>query len=94
MVPPVEGLDTRRVTADMLWRTLEEPLQSPWLTVSEVGRSGQGRSLRTITFGEGPVDLLLWSQMHGDEATATRALADLVRFLAARDDLHSGCRQV
>ncbi len=94
-VPPVDGLGTRRVTADMLWRALEDPLQSPWLTVHNVGRSGQGRPLRTITFGEGPTDLLLWSQMHGDEATATRALADLVGFFAARDDLdlHQRLRQ-
>ena len=95
LVPPVPGLDTRRVTADMLWRALEGPLQSPWLTVHDVGRSRQHRPLRTITFGEGPTDLLLWSQMHGDEATATRALADIVEFFAARDDLelHRRLRQ-
>ena len=95
MAPPVDGLSTRRVTADMLWRALEDPLQSPWLTVHDVGRSGQGRPLRTITFGEGSTDLLLWSQMHGDEATATRALADLVGFFAAWDDLdlHRRLRQ-
>ena len=87
VVPPVPGLDTRRVTADMLWHVLEGPLQSPCLTVTDVGRSAQDRPLRTITFGEGSTDLLLWSQMHGDEATATRALADLVEFFAAREDL-------
>jgi hypothetical protein len=95
LVPPVDGLGTRRVTADMLWRALAGPLQSPWLTVQDVGSSGQGRPLRTITFGEGSTDLLLWSQMHGDEATATRALADLLEFLATRDDLdlHRRLRQ-
>lgn len=86
--PPLPGLDTRRVTADMLWRALEGPIQSPWLTVHDVGQSSQGRLLRTVTFGDGSTDLLLWSQMHGDEATATRALADLVEFFASREDLH------
>jgi hypothetical protein len=95
VTPPIPGLDTRRVTAGMLWHALEGPLQSPWLTVHEVGRSRQDRPLRTITFGEGTTDLLLWSQMHGDEATATRALADLVAFFATRDDLdhHRRLRQ-
>ncbi|MCZ6755356.1 MAG: M14 family zinc carboxypeptidase [Gemmatimonadetes bacterium] len=95
LVPPVPGLDTRRVTADMLWHALEGPLRSPWLTVDDIGRSAQDRPLRTITFGQGSTELLLWSQMHGDEATATRALADLVGFFAAREevDLHRRLRQ-
>ncbi len=95
VVPSVPGLDTRRVTAGMLWQALEDPLQSPWLTVHDVGRSRQDRPLRTITFGEGSTDLLLWSQMHGDEATATRALADIVEFFAAREnlELHRQLRQ-
>jgi len=95
VAPPIPGLDSRQVTADTLWHALEGPLQSPWLTVHDVGRSRQDRPLRTITFGEGPIDLLLWSQMHGDEATATRALADLVAFFATRDDLdlHHTLRQ-
>ena len=43
----------------------------------------QGRELRTITFGTGPTTVLLWSQMHGDESTATMALADIFAWLAA-----------
>jgi hypothetical protein len=46
----------------------------------------QGRELRTVTFGTGPVKVLLWSQMHGDEATATMALADIFAYLAASGD--------
>jgi hypothetical protein len=42
----------------------------------------QGRELRTVTSGNGPVTVLLWSQMHGDEPTATMALADIFAFLA------------
>jgi hypothetical protein len=53
----------------------------------EVGRSLEGRPLTLFRFGTGPTRVLLWSQMHGDETTATRALADLLHHIAtARPD--------
>ena len=50
------------------------------------GRSAEGRRLPLIRFGNGPVRILFWSQMHGDEPTATLALMDMFAFLA-RDGL-------
>ena len=35
-----------------------------------------------VSIGHGPKSILLWSQMHGDEPTATPALLDLADFLA------------
>ncbi|WNG49999.1 peptidase M14 [Archangium minus] len=49
--------------------------------VEEVGRSVEGRSLNLIRFGTGPRHVLLWSQMHGDEPTATSALLDLFEYV-------------
>ncbi len=49
--------------------------------VEEVGRSVEGRSLNLIHFGNGPRHVLLWSQMHGDEPTATMALFDLFEYV-------------
>lgn len=49
--------------------------------VEEVGRSVEGRSLNLIRFGSGPRHVLLWSQMHGDEPTATTALLDLFEYV-------------
>ncbi|MFZ4985607.1 MAG: M14 family zinc carboxypeptidase [Blastocatellia bacterium] len=45
--------------------------------VDEVGRSLAGRGIYQLEFGRGPVRVFLWSQMHGDEPTATSALVDL-----------------
>jgi hypothetical protein len=45
------------------------------------GTSAEGREIRHLTFGAGPAKVLLWSQMHGDESTASMALVDIVRFL-------------
>jgi hypothetical protein len=46
-----------------------------------VGASLEGRSINMITTGNGPFRVLLWSQMHGDEPTATAALFDVLAYL-------------
>jgi hypothetical protein len=76
------GITERRFTHATLWRALEAPLRSPDLKTREIGQSNHGRGIRAITFGHGKTTVLLWSQMHGDESTATMALADIFRFLA------------
>ena len=56
------------------------------LTLEEVGRSVQGRKIHLVTLGSGPRRILLWSQMHGDEPSATPALLDLADTLLASDE--------
>ncbi len=51
-------------------------------SVREAGRSLEGRSISIVSFGRGPASVLLWSQMHGDEPTATMALLDIFAFLS------------
>ena len=82
----VPAMQERRFTHRDFWTAVAPALASNRLRVEEVGRSMQGRELRTVTFGSGPIKVLLWSQMHGDEATATMALADIFAFLAAPGD--------
>jgi len=52
------------------------------LTVERVGKSFLGRDIRMISIGRGDRSILLWSQMHGDEPTATPALLDLADYLS------------
>jgi hypothetical protein len=82
----VPAMLERRFTHRDFWGAVAPSLRGDRLRVEEVGRSMQGRELRTVTFGTGPVKVLLWSQMHGDEATATMALADIFAYLAAPGD--------
>ncbi|MBB5437356.1 hypothetical protein HDC92_001028 [Pedobacter sp. AK017] len=49
--------------------------------VTTAGYSVEQRVLNLIEWGNGPVKVFLWSQMHGDEATGTMALSDLVSYL-------------
>ena len=64
--------------ADVEARLRDVQAQAPdLLQVEEIGRSVEGRSLNHVQFGRGPLRVLLWSQMHGDEPTATAALFDV-----------------
>ncbi len=49
--------------------------------VREVGRSIGNREIYEMEFGRGETKVFLWSQMHGDEPTATSALIDIFHFL-------------
>ncbi len=51
-------------------------------TVNKVGSSVEGRDLFLISIGQGEKKVFLWSQMHGDEPTATAALFDIFNFFS------------
>jgi len=51
------------------------------LSVSLAGESYEQRPIRLFTVGSGPVTIFLWSQMHGDESTATAAIADILKYI-------------
>jgi len=53
--------------------------------VNKVGKSIEGRALNLISIGSGKTNVLLWSQMHGNEPTATQAIFDILNFLASND---------
>ncbi len=55
---------------------------APGLARGDVARSVEGRPIYRVHYGHGPIRVLLRSQKHGNESTATMALADIIRFLA------------
>lgn len=63
------------------------------LAVGQVGESLEKRAIYQVTAGTGPAKILLWSQMHGNEATATMALFDIFNFLKAENDEFDSLRQ-
>ncbi|MGH7468124.1 MAG: serine hydrolase [Longimicrobiales bacterium] len=73
-------LAERRFRQDDLLAALEPYTNAP-LEREEVGKSASGKPLYLYRFGNGPTRVLLWSQMHGNESTATLALTDLARYL-------------
>lgn len=57
--------------------------------VNQVGTSVEGRAIKRVTYGNGPINVLMWSQMHGDETTATRAIMDVFHWLEADDQFNA-----
>ena len=56
------------------------------LKVEEVGRSNANREIYQVQFGTGKTKVFMWSQMHGDEPTATSALMDMFAYLQTHRD--------
>lgn len=85
----VAAITTRRFSHESYWKAIGPSLTTSVFHTEEIGQSVQGRAIRAITFGNGPTKVLLWSQMHGDESTASMALADIFRYLgeAVNDSL-------
>jgi hypothetical protein len=55
-------------------------------TLERIGESVEGRAIHHVRAGRGEDGVLLWSQMHGDEPTATSALFDLFEYLRRHRD--------
>lgn len=75
----------RRFGYQTLVSIIEKLKSVPLFEVSTGTKSTQGRDIFLVKFGKGKTKVLLWSQMHGDEATATMALADIFNFFQKKD---------
>jgi len=63
--------------------------QSKNLSTSKIGESEEGRSLHSIYWGNGEKSLLIWTQMHGNEPTASHALDQFIQDLEQNPKLQS-----
>lgn len=57
----------------------------PSSTVLDIGESVNGQPVKKVTLGNGEKKVLMWSQMHGNESTTTKAVLDLVNFLISEE---------
>jgi len=57
-----------------------------FIRVEKIGASVEGREIDLVTLGAGTRKILFWSQMHGNEPTATCSLIDLFQFFARHRD--------
>lgn len=63
-----------------------ESLLSPYqiyFEIDQIGNSEEGRKIHSLKIGAGSFKIFMWSQMHGNESTTTKAIFDLLRFLSA-----------
>lgn len=53
--------------------------------VSAAGFSETGVEIPLVSFGQGGKKVLIWSQMHGNESTTTKALFDFFKFITSNN---------
>ncbi|MBA4318370.1 MAG: peptidase M14 [Flavobacterium sp.] len=82
------NLDSVWITHSDILPVIDRLSKNREISVINSGASIEGRSIFRIKIGNGKTRILLWSQMHGNESTATRAIYDLINFLTADDDLN------
>jgi len=68
------------------WITIEKTVPiikklSPIFKVEKIGESELGKDIFSISFGKGNKNILIWTQMHGNESTGTKAVFDLFKFI-------------
>jgi hypothetical protein len=88
------SLKNRRFNQADIIPLIQKLKNNPIFEVSAIGKSFENRVIYQIKLGAGPTKVLLWSQMHGDEATATMAIFDLFNFFSEENDFESQKREI
>ena len=57
--------------------------------ITTVGYSEENRPIFSVQLGRGKTRVLMWSQMHGNESTTTKAIFDLLNVFANKDSFQS-----
>ena len=50
-------------------------------SIEQIGVSSEGRLINVLTIGSGKKKIFMWSQMHGDEPTATMGVLDMLSYI-------------
>ncbi len=79
------SLTKRRFKHSDITSLIDKVATLPEYTVRELGKSIEGRPIRIISVGSGSTSVLLWSQMHGNEPTATQSIFDILNFLISNE---------
>lgn len=77
-------ITTKRFTIEDLIPLYHRHNESTGMQFSVGTHSLEGRPIYVGQYGHGPIPVLFWSQMHGDESTATIALLDLFNFFNSK----------
>jgi len=74
----------RYITNSHIEKCLEK---FPKSLISVIGYSEEKRPIYSLKFGNGPSKILLWSQMHGNESTTTKALFDCFNLFETNNEI-------
>jgi hypothetical protein len=79
------SLDNRRIKHSDIQPLIEKLGLKEQFKITTVGKSIGSRDLRLVSIGKGETQVFLWSQMHGNEPTATQAIFDILNFFDSPD---------
>lgn len=80
-------ISKRRIKHHEIQPLIESLKSENGFEVSVLGKSIEGRTISMISIGTGKTNILLWSQMHGDEPTATMAIFDIFNYLKINKEI-------
>lgn len=80
-----ETIHGRYITLDYIEPLLQKLNTNNQLQI--IGKSVLGKSIYSYEIGEGKTKIFLWSQMHGNESTTTKALFDFLNVLQSGSQL-------
>lgn len=80
-----ETIHGRYITLDSIEPLLQKLNTNNQLQI--IGKSVLGKSIYSYEIGEGKTKIFLWSQMHGNESTTTKALFDFLNVLQSGSQL-------
>ncbi|MFV8465345.1 M14 metallopeptidase family protein [Flavobacterium sp. LB1P62] len=80
-----ESIHGRYITLDSIEPLLQKLNSNKQLKI--IGKSVLGKSIYSYQIGAGRIKIFLWSQMHGNESTTTKALFDFLNVLNGSSDL-------
>ena len=79
---------SKRIKHSELTKKINQIKKNNIFNVEDAGKSLEGKTISLLSIGKGKTKVLIWSQMHGDESTATMALIDLFNFFEADDEFN------
>ncbi|MEN8192788.1 MAG: M14 family zinc carboxypeptidase [Bacteroidota bacterium] len=73
----------KRFSHQQMMDVLQKYDSSNIIEIQIAGHSIEGREIKLVRIGKGSINVFAWSQMHGDESTATMALLDILKFFTS-----------
>jgi hypothetical protein len=80
----VTHLDKQQLVPADINAIIDQFASRDGITKTVIGHSFYGQPINCISMGNGPKKVLMWTQMHGDESTATAAVLDIIQLVTAK----------
>lgn len=76
-----ELFQTKKIKHKQVSRALYKLRKAKFFNFEELGVSEDSRQITAVSAGFGAIKVLIWTQMHGNEATGTAAVFDIFNFI-------------